>query len=412
MNILFLTSTLPRFANDMQAGFVLEQAAAWRQESPDDKLFILAPHDKGISRSEMLNGIEIRRFRYFLPEGWQRLAYPAILPNIKANPALALQVPPFIWSQYNSAKSIIRDKNIDLIYAHWVMPQGLVARRLSKATGIPYVIHNHSSDLSVFAKFGGFGVKAARDVMRDALAMFCVNSSQKDYALSLFDAGEREQMAEKISVLPMGVILDEGADAPPAPGRTYRYDMGTISRLSRKKGLDLLIHAAEQLAGKGMRPLIAIAGDGEERDALQKLPANSDIHFPGFMTGTQKAAFFAETRNFLFPAAAADGDVEGMPVALLEALCCGKMVLASRDTNIMMLPEWDRLRNDIFYVDDPRDIASLAKQMTAMLQIDSTEEIARSERIRAVMARYRWPNLIREYQAVISLARRSATISS
>lgn len=409
---MFLTSTLPRFANDMQAGFVLEQAAAWLQESPDDKLFILAPHDKGISRSETLDGIEIRRFRYFLPEGWQRLAYPAILPNIKANPALALQVPSFIWTQYSAAKSIIRDNNIDLIYAHWVMPQGLVARRLSKATGIPYVIHNHSSDLSVFAKFGRSGVKAACDVMRDALAMFCVNTSQKDYALSLFDAGERELMAEKISVLPMGVILDEGANAPPAPERRYRYEMGTISRLSRKKGLDLLIHAAEQLAGNGIRPSIAIAGDGEESDALRKLPTKSDVNFPGFMTGAQKAAFFGETRNFLFPAAAADGDVEGMPVALLEALCCGKMVLASRDTNIMMLPEWDRLRSDIFYVEDPRDIASLAKQMTAILQIDSAEEMARSERIRAVMARYRWPNLIREYQDVINRALRSATISS
>jgi glycosyltransferase involved in cell wall biosynthesis len=412
MNVLFLTSTLPRFANDMQAGFVLEQVAAWRQESPKDRLIILAPHDKGIRRSETSNGIEIRRFRYFLPEAWQRLAYPAILPNIKANPVLALQVPPFIWSEYNAAKSIIGDDKIELIYAHWVMPQGVVARRLSKATGVPYVIHNHSSDLSVFAKFGPPGINTARNVMRDALAMFCVNSSQKEYALSLFDADERELMAEKITVLPMGVILDAGADAPPAPGRTYRYDMGTISRLSRKKGLDLLIHAAERMGQSGIRPAIAIAGDGEEREALKTIPAESNVHFPGFMTGEQKAAFFRETRHFLFPASASDGDVEGMPVALLEALCCGKMVLASRDTNITMLPEWGRLRDDIYFVEDPRDIDSLAAQMTAMLQITQAEEIARSDRIRAVMTRYRWPNLIREYQAVINRARKSATISS
>ncbi len=62
MNVPFLTSTLPRFANNIHPGFVLEQAAAWRQESPDDKLFILAPHDKGIIRSETLDGIEIHRF--------------------------------------------------------------------------------------------------------------------------------------------------------------------------------------------------------------------------------------------------------------------------------------------------------------------------------------------------------------
>lgn len=412
MNVLFLTSTLPRFANDMQAGFVLEQAGAWRRESPEDRLIILAPHDRGIRRSELLDGIDVRRFRYFLPESWQRLAYPAILPNIKANPALALQVPGFIWSEYNAAKSVVRNEKIDLIYAHWVMPQGLVARRLSRSTGIPYVIHNHSSDLSVFAKLGKPGIRMARNIMQDALAMFCVNSSQKEYALSLFDADERRRMDERITVLPMGVILDPAADEEPAEGRTYRYEMGTISRLSRKKGLDLLIRTAEQMAQNGTKPNIAIGGDGEEREALEKMPSQSKIHFPGFMTGRSKADFFRDTRHFLFPASAAEGDVEGMPVALLEALCCGKMVLASRDTNITMLPEWERLRNDIFYVENPQNIEALAGQMQAMLQISQEEEIARSQRIRAVMDRYRWPNLICEYQAVINRARKSATISS
>ena len=40
-------------------------------------------------------------------------------------------------------------------------------------------------------------------------------------------------------------------------------------------------------------------------------------------------------------------DVEGMPVSLLEALYCGKIVVASRDTNIELLPEWDQIKNDV-----------------------------------------------------------------
>lgn len=402
MNVLFLTSTLPRFANDMQAGFVMEQVSAWRHQSPDDRLIILAPHDHNIPRAEKVNGIEIRRFRYFWPESWQRLAYPAILPNIKNNPALALQVAPFIWAEYRAAKSIIRESNINLIYAHWVMPQGIVARQLSKATKIPYVIQNHSSDLSIFAKFGSAGISAARAVLRDALAMFCVNSSQKEYALSLFEPGEREQIAAKITVLPMGVVLDDIADQQPPVGTKHRYEMGTISRLSRKKGLDLLIAAAERMAEAGVRPQIAIAGDGEDRDMLKAMPKDSNIAFPGFMSGSQKAEFFRQTRQFLFPAATAGDDVEGMPVAMLEALCCGKTVLASRDTNIAMLPEWERLRQDVFYVEDARDIEQLSQQMTAMLQLDEDEEAARSERIKSIMSRYKWSNLIREYQQPIA----------
>jgi glycosyltransferase involved in cell wall biosynthesis len=407
MNVLFLTSTLPRFQNDMQAGFVLEQANAWHRQSPSDRVIILAPHDEGAQRMEMLNGIEIRRFRYFLPESWQRLAYPAILPNIKRNPALAMQVGPFVWSEYNAAKSIIRQEKIDLIYAHWVMPQGIVARRLSKTTNIPYVIQNHSSDLSVFAKFGSVGIAAARAVLRDALVMFCVNSSQKEYALSLFDLAERHRMAEKIIVLPMGVVLDDSADMWPSSDHKHSYDMGTISRLSRKKGLDLLIQAADRMTESGLYPDIAIAGDGEDADMLKAMPVKSRIHFPGFISGTQKTEFFQTTRQFLFPAATAGDDVEGMPVALLEALCCGKPVLASRDTNIAMLPEWEKLKDDVFYVDDARDIDLLAQQMTAMLRLTLHEEAARSERTRTIMARYRWPNLIREYRQAIESAYQS-----
>jgi glycosyltransferase involved in cell wall biosynthesis len=200
----------------------------------------------------------------------------------------------------------------------------------------------------------------------------------------------------------MGVGMDVEAvrttvvDAP-----LPRYAVSTLSRLSRKKGLDLLIAAAERLAEDGVFVPIAIAGDGEDRDALLAMPKQADIHFPGFVSGAGKVDFFNESRFLAFPSVASGSDVEGLPVALLEALCCGKIVIAAPDTNIRMLDEWERITGDVVLVEDPRDIQKLAAAIKELLTLDPATQASRSTHLRGVMARYRWERLIEEYLEVI-----------
>lgn len=392
-----LTSTLPRFAGDMQANFVGEQAAAWKAARPGDDLTVLAPHDAAALRREWLGGVQVRRFRYLWPQSAQRLAYPAIMPNLRRNPWLALQLPPYLAAQYAAARGLVRETAPQLVYAHWVMPQGLVAWRLHRATGVPYVLQNHSSDLAVFERLGGAGRALARAILRDAAHFFCVNAAQRDAALALFDgmgqALERERFAARCTVLPMGI-----AGLPQTPDHGGEWDVATIGRLSRKKGLDLLIGAAERLAARGIRPRIAIAGDGEDRARLQAMVRQADVHFPGFLTGAEKDRFLGSARSFAFPALAADGDVEGLPVAVLEALARGRPVLASRDTNLAMLPEWPTVRDGVVFIENPADLPALEAGLERLLGLHPAPQVA------AAVGRYRWDRLIGEYLAVIDRA--------
>ncbi len=391
MRVLMLTSTLPRFHDDMQANFVGEQAAAWAEARPADEIFVLAPHDILAARRENVGRVSVERFQYLVPTRLQRLAYPAILPNLRRNPFLWAQVPPFMLAEYLAARRLARRIDADCIYAHWIMPQGLVAWRLKRALGIPYVLQNHSSDLAVFDKAGEAGRKLARMVLREAAHFFCVNAVQRDHALALFAGAEREAFARRCTVLPMG-IAEIPAESPALP---TRFDVATIGRLSRKKGIDLLIKAAERLAARGIRPRISIAGDGEERSRLEALVRQSDVTFTGFITGEAKDRFLASADCFAFPAFAADGDVEGLPVALLEALGRGRPVLASRDTNIELLPEWPEIRERVIFVADPTDLPSLEANLERLLTAEPSDKVARA------IARYRWKNLIGEYLAAI-----------
>jgi hypothetical protein len=209
VRLLFLASSFPRFSGDPQVSFVLDQARAWKVARPNDDVIMLGPHDAKAPKQERIFDVAIRRFQYFYPARLQALAYPAILPNLRRNPVLLGQVPPFLWAEYRAARRIVSEQKIDLIYAHWVMPQGLVAHWLSRRTGVRYVLHNHSSDLAVFSRLGGTGLGIARRVIEGSRVMFCVNSKQKDFALSLFAPSAREAVSNKIVVLPMGTNLSD-----------------------------------------------------------------------------------------------------------------------------------------------------------------------------------------------------------
>ncbi|MEM7472970.1 MAG: glycosyltransferase [Pseudomonadota bacterium] len=394
MNVLFLTSTLPRYAGDQQAPFVLEQAAAWKRARPSDHLYILAPHDRDASVTEQIHGVEIVRYPYMWPARFQTLAYPAILPNIRKRPVRALQLPAFLFAQYRAAKKMINTYEIDLVYAHWVMPQGLVARRLKQSTGTPYILQNHSSDLAVFRKFGSAGTKIAQKVLSGTDAFFCVNSDQKKAA---------EDILPDLNphVLPMGVSLDIAQIPPVRSPDEARYVLGTVSRLSKKKGIDHLISTAELMTEKEQGFPVGIAGGGEDEIALKAMPQKADVTFPGFLSGPEKLQFFSDCFAMAFPSVSAEGDVEGLPVALLEALAAGKPVIASADTNIALLEEWPEIKNDVEWLADPANTEAFASAIERLMALSPDQVSERSDRLRQIVGRYNWDRLITEYLDVI-----------
>lgn len=403
MRLLFLASTFPRYDGDHQAPFVLEQASAWKKARPDDDVSILVPHDPKAKQHETKNGLSVHRFVYMWPHRLQRLAYPAILPNLRRNPLLSALVPFYLLMELRATLRLVKANRIDLIYAHWVMPQGLVAYCVSKLTGTEFVLQNHSSDLAVFRSLPLIGLPLARTLIRSAKWLFCVNREQAENALAYFNDAERNDVAEKTVVLPMGVYLESSTIHTETLKGTahWRYDYGLISRLSKKKGIDLFIAALGKLASQGKEIRVGIAGDGEDRELLQAAASGTGIEFLGFLTGKEKGKFFAETKFMMFPSVPAKGDTEGLPVALLEAMYAGKVVVASKATNIQMLPEWEQISPSVCLLENPANIDEFAAVLERLAKWTDEEIVSATTVTRRLIARYHWDNLILEYIAHI-----------
>lgn len=125
------------------------------------------------------------------------------------------------------------------------------------------------------------------------------------------------------------------------PGLKGRPYLLFLSRIHRKKGVDLLINAYAKIikvqASDPQTPALVIAGPGMDtgygKELLQlanSFPELNDlIHFPGMLTGEEKWGAFYGCEAFILPS-----HQENFGIAIVEALACGKPVLISDRVNI------------------------------------------------------------------------------
>ena len=123
MNVLFLTSSFPRHEGDYAGNFVCDLAKKLKERGL--KITVLCPHYPDKKFKENMFGLNVNRFPYFYPFGYQKLCYDGgIGHNIRTSYLAKLQVPFFFLSHLLYAIKIIRKEKIDLIHSHWIIPSG------------------------------------------------------------------------------------------------------------------------------------------------------------------------------------------------------------------------------------------------------------------------------------------------
>ncbi|HVC61111.1 MAG TPA: glycosyltransferase [Acetobacteraceae bacterium] len=204
---------------------------------------------------------------------------------------------------------------------------GALALPLAQALGLRLVVTLHGGDVSKAGNWRGT-VQARRwpAVVATAARFVCVSAAVADTALA------HGVPRDKLVVLPIGVEVP--AAPPPSPvGPPYHLFAG---RFVAKKGIAGLAAAVRRLRAAGDATSVICIGDGPERPALEALAREAGgVTLNGWLPPEAVAARMAQAWSLLVPSVvAADGDAEGLPSVIPEAMAQGCPIIGSAQGGI------------------------------------------------------------------------------
>ncbi len=356
LKIVMLASSYPRAEGDTAAIFLRYLAQALVRRGLDVTVLTPAEGSGGVSVEEE---VRVHRVRYF-PAHWQKLAYGSgIMPNLRRNPWLWLQVPFFVGAMSAALLRLVRSRRPDLVHAHWLLPQGLIALPAKYVFRIPVISTAHGTD--AFALRGNASRMLKRLVVTKSDA-WTSNTAATSAAV------EGNGTLGRLCVIPMGVDLGKFSNGDRAG---LRGEFGEqelvllfVGRLVDSKGCHDLLRAFAMLPPVlRARTRLWFVGDGDQRMALERdaasLPDGGRVRFWGAIDHGRLPDFYAAADLVAVPSR----DIEGQSVVLLEAFAAARCVVAARTGGIGLVVE-DECTGKLV---EPGEPARLAQAIEVLL---------------------------------------------
>lgn len=220
-----------------------------------------------------------------------------------------------------SAREYCEKNQPDIVFAHFALPGGEVARFLKKKTGIPYVIMSHGHDIPWFDPQQMFFYHLAtycriKRIYNRSEALFLQSEFTKNNADRFSGKGKRN----KNKVIPNG--CDLSAFPPVKHEKSDVLRIFTSGRMVGQKEPFTLLRALPLLKKAGLPFYLTIAGDGPLLPSLKKFCSENELNdcvtFTGWLKKDDIPHHLQNSDVFVLPSR-----IEGMSISLLEALCSG-----------------------------------------------------------------------------------------
>jgi len=274
-----------------------------------------------------------------------RLQVPLGVPvNVRGAEVIYFNVWPrgryaFSTSLTRALLQVVRD--YDLVHVHWLYNySSLAAAAAAHRAGVPYIFQPHGS-LDPHLMRENFILKKAyitligRHIMQGASGIIFTAEDERRLA-------SLEKLAVRQYIVPVGFDWEQYCNLPPkGEFRRHIPEIGDrrivlfLGRISRQKGLDLLISAFKQLIS--IHPdlhLVIVGPDGEGygshvRRWIREAGVEDCTTFVGFIEPRIKLAAYVDSEVFVLPSYA-----ENFGVTVAEALACRLPVVITDRVNI------------------------------------------------------------------------------
>lgn len=287
---------------------------------------------------------------------------------------------------------LIQKENFDLCHIHppYALP---LSRQIMLNLDVPKVATFHSSfPNSVLQNILPVLQKTFSNLVDGAI--FVSNSTYKSWQ-SVCDP----KLTTRVIVNGVDREFRPSSRVLPENGKRVVF----LARLSVGKGLMHLLAAAKTLVDEGRQVQVVVVGDGHEREkAAAYIKENSlqdHVKLAGVVTGRTKVSLLADGDVFCAPYSA----MEGLPLAVLEALACGCPVVGYRSEPMQELfadcPDIDQV---LVKLDD---VTALTRSLAKVLGDKKLRLRLRHFGLEKVK-RYSWSKIARKtldfYQAVLN----------
>jgi len=213
------------------------------------------------------------------------------------------------------------------------------------------------------------------------------------------------------SCILFGVDCERFRIAPPV---SYRAKLGIpesapvvggLGRLSAKKGFDRLVASMPGVISAHPDAYCVIGGGGDLREALARqidlLGLSDRVLLPGPIDWRDTPDFYGMCDVLAVPSVIdAQGNVDGLPNVLLEAMAASRAVVASRIAGIPQVIEHDVNGRLV----EPGSVSELTREITNLLSAPDERQRLGEAAHRHVLAHHSWDTVAQRFEAVYESA--------
>ncbi len=288
---------------------------------------------------------------------------------------------------------ILRKEKIDILHAH-MFHANLLGRIAGKMCRVPIIIstiHNEN--------FGG----KTRELLICHTRLLGIKTVVISKKVGETMLKKRVVSKKEIVVIENGIDTEEFSPREDDNIKKTRTSLGipkgipvflSVGRIEEQKGYPCLIDALEILDRKGINFCMLILGEGREREKIENLVKEKKLNKKIYLLGNKKNVkeYLTASDMFIMPSF-----WEGLPLALLEAMASGLIVVATEAGGI---PGVINDKENGFLV-EPKNSEVLAEKIAYVLNLPEEERKRIENKARkAIRKRFSSEKMIKEYEKI------------